>query len=409
MSWEVSNLIINDDSGVTIAKGSRTLANVKPSNMYAQYLSDAQEVSLLNTNANTIICGKGNNSNGYADVFGWTLPADKTIYIQTDQNDGNVWFWWDGLSGSSSFGNNGNYFREISFGEYYTYGFKFSGSAVSCGGGVSPKTINSKTYYAQTWLGSSAQLLPIIWTTIPLSNFVINGERYDSNKSGGAGSGYIGNSLLSNKKMVGYNVPTSSAESTKTESVDEASETPVSGKPNIGNGFARIKFLRDIQVLTLEQITNGGQISGYTTISGDYTWNATPPWSEMDGRILFLKKYNGRPLEYDSNGGYFYFERKSGDSESNFYIPIPVRMKVTKITFDWMNSYRPTEWTRLGVKLEDTNQQAVDLVDFLDAQVMSDYVSYSKEFSSPVYADYILFFAWDGEYKIKNFKVYGSA
>ena len=233
-------------------------------------------------------------------------------------------------------------------------------------------------------------------------------EPPDQNRSGGAGSGYIGNPLLSNKKMVGYNVPTSSAESTKTESVNEASETPVSGKPKIGNGFARIKFLRDVQVLTLEQITNGGQISGYTTISGDYTWNATPPWSEMDGRILLLKKYNGRPLEYDSNGGYFYFERKSGDSESNFYIPIPVRMKVTKITFDWMNSYRPTEWTRLGVKLEDTNQQAVDLVDFLDAQVMSDYASYSKEFSSPVYANYILFFAWDGEYKIKNFKIYGS-
>ena len=231
----------------------------------------------------------------------------------------------------------------------------------------------------------------------------------DQNRSGGAGSGYIGNSLLSNKKMVGYNVPTSSAESTKTESVNEASETPVSGKPKIGNGFARIKFLRDVQVLTLEQITNGGQISGYTTISGDYTWNATPPWSEMDGHILFLKKYNGRPLEYDSNGGYFYFERKSGDSESNFFIPIPVRMKVTKITFDWMNSYRPTEWTRLGVKLEDTNQQAVELVDFLDGQVMSDYESYTKEFSSPVYANYILFFAWDGEYKIKNFKIYGSA
>lgn len=62
--------------------------------------------------------------------------------------------------------------------------------------------------------------------------------------SGGAGSGYIGNSLVSNKKMVGYNVPTSSAESTKTESVNEASESPVSGKPKIGNGYARIKLIR---------------------------------------------------------------------------------------------------------------------------------------------------------------------
>lgn len=61
----------------------------------------------------------------------------------------------------------------------------------------------------------------------------------------GAGSGYIGYPLLDNKKMVGYNVPTSSAVNTKTESVSEASENPVADKPKIGNGFARIKFLRD--------------------------------------------------------------------------------------------------------------------------------------------------------------------
>lgn len=65
--------------------------------------------------------------------------------------------------------------------------------------------------------------------------------------SGGAGSGYIGNSLVSNKKMVGYNVPTSSAEGTKTESVNEVSASAVSGKTKSGNGFARIKFLRDFE------------------------------------------------------------------------------------------------------------------------------------------------------------------
>lgn len=66
--------------------------------------------------------------------------------------------------------------------------------------------------------------------------------------SGGAGSGYIGNSLLSNKKMVGYNVPISSSESTKTESTNEYSESPVSGKPKAGNGFARIKLLNEAPV-----------------------------------------------------------------------------------------------------------------------------------------------------------------
>lgn len=73
--------------------------------------------------------------------------------------------------------------------------------------------------------------------------------------SGGAGSGYIGNSLVSNKKMVGYNVPTSEAESTKTESVNEASESPVSGKPKIGNGHVLIKLLQQVTELDVLEVT----------------------------------------------------------------------------------------------------------------------------------------------------------
>ena len=69
------------------------------------------------------------------------------------------------------------------------------------------------------------------------------GEKGGSLLSGGAGSGYIGNSLVSNKKMVGYNVPTSSAEGTKTESVSVYSATKEANKPKAGNGFARVKFL----------------------------------------------------------------------------------------------------------------------------------------------------------------------
>lgn len=107
-------------------------------------------------------------------------------------------------------------------------------------------TFVSTTYQERTYYEISYDTYePIFYTDMPYSDIYINNVKVDINKSGGAGSGYIGNPLLSNKKMVGYNVPTSSAESTKTESVDEASENPVSGKPKIGNGFARIKFLRD--------------------------------------------------------------------------------------------------------------------------------------------------------------------
>ena len=71
------------------------------------------------------------------------------------------------------------------------------------------------------------------------------GEKGGSLLSGGAGSGYIGNSLVSNKKMVGYNVPTSSAGGTKTESVNVYSAIKEANKPKAGNGFARIKYLSD--------------------------------------------------------------------------------------------------------------------------------------------------------------------
>ena len=75
---------------------------------------------------------------------------------------------------------------------------------------------------------------------------LLTGNEYSQKKSGGAGSGYIGNSLVSNKKMIGYNVPTSDAESTKTESVQVYSAAPFSNKPKMGDGFVRIKFLRDL-------------------------------------------------------------------------------------------------------------------------------------------------------------------
>ena len=73
------------------------------------------------------------------------------------------------------------------------------------------------------------------------------GYKGTSAKSGGAGSGYIGNSLLSNKKMVGYNVPTSSATDTKTESVEVYDSNYVANKPKAGNGHARIRVLSEVK------------------------------------------------------------------------------------------------------------------------------------------------------------------
>jgi len=59
----------------------------------------------------------------------------------------------------------------------------------------------------------------------------------------GGGSGYIGNSLLTNKVMYCYNCTESSDESTKTISTTNVSETPISNYAKIGNGYARITLI----------------------------------------------------------------------------------------------------------------------------------------------------------------------
>lgn len=60
---------------------------------------------------------------------------------------------------------------------------------------------------------------------------------------GGGGSGYIGNSLLTNKAMYCYNCEESSEESTKTISTTCAEETPTSNCAKKGNGYARITYI----------------------------------------------------------------------------------------------------------------------------------------------------------------------
>ena len=85
------------------------------------------------------------------------------------------------------------------------------------------------------------------FTDIAIYNDFVTLPYYPPKLGGGAGSGYIGDHGLVNKKMVGFNVMTSDDPDTKTESVEEAYELPIAGKPKIGNGFCRIKFLRSIE------------------------------------------------------------------------------------------------------------------------------------------------------------------
>ncbi len=65
-----------------------------------------------------------------------------------------------------------------------------------------------------------------------------------AHSGGGGGSGYIGNSLLTNKSMYCYNCKESSEESTKTVSTTCTSQTPTENCAKQGNGYARVTLVK---------------------------------------------------------------------------------------------------------------------------------------------------------------------
>ena len=105
------------------------------------------------------------------------------------------------------------------------------------------------------WQGNSANpLLPGMFGTASLpdatTNFVQSGAGGGYYGGGGSthggaggGSGYIGNSLLSNKAMYCYNCTTSSAEATKTVSTTCHSANATENCAKEGNGYAKITYI----------------------------------------------------------------------------------------------------------------------------------------------------------------------
>ena len=125
--------------------------------------------------------------------------------------------------------------------------------------------------------------------------------------AGGGGSGYIGNSSTFNKYMVGYNVATSSDESTLTRTTNKKSSAPMSGRPKMGNGFCRITYLSAIPeantYIFLPDLTTDGRdtirydgnhlinldISGniYQVVDGSLVTDASAYYTLDDGVISF--------------------------------------------------------------------------------------------------------------------------
>lgn len=127
------------------------------------------------------------------------------------------------------------------------------------------------------------------------------GGLYGGHAENGAGSGYIkdtiGALIKQNKKMVGYDVPTSIEVNTKTESNFKVSANAARNSSKMGNGFVKIKRLEKYPVgcrTILTVLDNNQGIADYK-VSGkgssqvqekyddqaEWNWNASNCWWEM--------------------------------------------------------------------------------------------------------------------------------
>ena len=123
--------------------------------------------------------------------------------------------------------------------------------------------------------------------------------------AGGGGSGYIGNSLLTEKSMYCYNCKESTEESTKTISTTCVNSTPTENCAKQGNGYARITLINGKNSITqLETTTIEAQDKIIKKIDIENNGMTCSLKIKKISRTEKKEKYNG-PTEwtFDYTGG----------------------------------------------------------------------------------------------------------
>ena len=274
-----------------------------------------------------------------------------------------------------------------------------------------PPTITGEWEHIEYTVSSPIDFYYISFSTCAsweIKNF--NMYAIETTPSGGAGSGYIGNSLLSNKKMVGYNVPTSEAESTKTESIGEYSDNPVSGKPKGGNGFAKIKLLREIPRYSFRDLTRILDIDHKQVTT---QWADISPLSQYYNSDYIL-------VTQQNNGNYFTsFDGIDGigrDTVSytgcRMYVPIkPIRAVSAKASVKIEPSSRTSPYSLIHLylgHLENNEWTTYHIGGIQINGTESEWTEISKIFDSPINAEYIIVYSMDNQWHFKNLEIVGD-
>ena len=228
---------------------------------------------------------------------------------------------------------------------------------------------------------------------------------------GGSGSGYIGNNELRYKKMVGYNVPTSSTASTKTESVEVYSNDHEDDKPKAGNGFARIKMLQPTVSVFLKDIVKTTNKDYYKYVY-DYTgnMNSLSSLSEfyLTDWILVVGNDRYNYLQYfDGNEGY----GKDKTARTNCTICLPITsQKVRGVKYEYrFDSHQNVNNDVFGLgllKINSDNSLTYKQIDYNNGHDIYSYTTMEHIFDSSFDSDYLCISVCDSLYHFKNIELY---
>lgn len=189
-------------------------------------------LSTLSSSLNSILIVSGGGGGGY-------VHTGSSLYSSLGGDGG-------GMNGTDA--TLGGYNAKQGLGGTQTAGGKYNGS-----------TESSSTIFGSFGQGGVPDKS---WGSAGGGGYYGGGASYAStggngNSGGGGGSGYIGNSLLTDKLMYCYNCATSSDTATKTYSTTNVSSTPTANYAKSGSGAAKITLIT-ADSIKLTYDTNGG-------------------------------------------------------------------------------------------------------------------------------------------------------
>lgn len=209
-------------------------------------------LSTLSSSLNSILIVSGGGGGGY-------VHTGSSLYSSLGGDGG-------GMNGTDA--TLGGYNAKQGLGGTQTAGGKYNGS-----------TESSSTIFGSFGQGGVPDKS---WGSAGGGGYYGGGASYAStggngNSGGGGGSGYIGNSLLTDKFMYCYNCTTSSATATKTYSTTNVSSTPTANYAKSGSGAAKITLIT-ANSIKLTYNTNGGVgcYSKFVLIDSTYGTLCTP-------------------------------------------------------------------------------------------------------------------------------------